>query len=1764
MRKGLALLLLSAWALGQSLTLKATVPGAELGWAVTGLEAWLLPEGGPVKVEVYSPGFDPTDYRSALKGQEELGDERYDGGQGEVEALFRLERRGEVLREARFGVEPHRWVTLWEGPLPQEPHLLSSAFKGLGKNAFVYRISGARLVLDDAPQLLDVYSIGLTLRQLPPERGGWVELLALEAERPFTVHFYDEDGPQELESKAVYPGFEETRPVSGDLEWIPYTLRQAGVVRFLFRQPPTAKQYSNTLAFRAEACLEALPGRFKAVPPGRVETSVVDPQGNPLPLPIKAEGRRFRPELPPGHRLLQVEGEGAVRIGEGWAEVGCPGGKVRFVVEPPKATLEVEALLLQDRTLPARLTLHVNGTPQRLEGQARLDLQPGRHTLRWETPGLIPLDPLPQEVSLAPRETQRLQVRFRPQVDLTLEPKHQEVRRGERGRLTLQATTPYPGLLPAELALDLPPELTPLGPTRLSGPLGAGRPLTLEVPFRAENGGSLLARGSLLPYGLERTAEVRVFLPAALTLKKEALTPEVPAGGEARFGLTVANEGDEPAQATLIDRFLDKEVRIEVALGPREGRTYTLAFPLPESAQGTLVNQAQLGQLKAEASVRVLRPEARLAREQAHRVYLPGEVVEVRLRVKNPGEAPLHYRLTDRCPDGFTPLSQPTFEGLLSPGEERVHTYRLRVEFGPEVEGVCQAELTGNAERRQAQTPIARRLLKLSKVAEPARILEGGEGRFLLWVENPADHEVEVKLRDVPDPALGLLLEEKILRLAPGEVWKGEVPFRAPAPGRYRNTLQAQIGEALATFPAEAVVESLPLLVPERISTLSLRYQVEGPGGSLLLAHTPPEGSAYIPGSARLNGLPLEDPRRLEDGRLAWRLPFPGGKAQGEVTYQVRHQRALPPLSEPQLTLVALDREIPLKGTLTLKDYERGRPLEGERPGLIREPKEGAILGERARLVVQAPMGPIEVLLNGKPVPKELLGEAQYDERAGVQRLAYYGLPLEEGRNILEVVTPGAYDRVEVFRPGSPVKLVAEPVRAVADGRTPLEFRLKAVDALGLPSGFGFVTLEADPEPIAADASPLEPGYQVLLKDGVAQVLLKPLPTPREVALRYRFGRLEGSLTLQPKGPTSTLWLAQASLTLGYDLAQGQPYLQGLGRAYGEGPLLRGSFQGALDTTGDLARTPDPRFLPLTGSGTEAKRPLASDDPVAFRYMEGGLALSYERAPLGPNLPEATALRLRALGPLEAEAFLGLLPMGRVEEEIVPDGGSSYRLRFLPKPGSLALYLREGARETLLQEGKDYILDRATGHLHLARPLLPFTPDFAPVRLLAVYAPESAPREALAYGLSAGYKEGAFRARLGAAYYEGWRFGGEVGYEAGGNRALLTYRQEEGKPPTFGLTLAYREGPLEARGDLRYAFGNAPEGQARLAYDLGPLALALEQSGPKTALAAEAKLGGPFRAGAGVGYDWGLKSTFLLARLAYQEGEDRLALSYYTPGEGELSARFGLAPGLFLEGGLRYREELAGSLGLKSTLGGANLALSYELPTASGEGNRARFGLEAPLPLDERWSLNLTAGLAYKLDTEEGQSALGLGLRYRTEDFVATLAGEWASGRLLFRAGAAGTPAEDQALALDLTLEALPETKLGFSVSYALWAEGFTLLTHHLYKEGTLEGQTLANLHGRDFSVRPSLLYRYPFGDLEGSALEVGLGGTYLFGAFGFGGNLYYGFLPLLGEGSGAFSLEGTWRALEGFWLSLGYTFGETAFRRPGPYLRLDLFGGGR
>jgi hypothetical protein len=124
------------------------------------------------------------------------------------------------------------------------------------------------------------------------------------------------------------------------------------------------------------------------------------------------------------------------------------------------------------------------------------------------------------------------------------------------------------------------------------------------------------------------------------------------------------------------------------------------------------------------------------------------------------------------------------------------------------------------------------------------------------------------------------------------------------------------------------------------------------------------------------------------------------------------------------------------------------------------------------------------------------------------------------------------------------------------------------------------------------------------------------------------------------------------------------------------------------------------------------------------------------------------------------------------------------------------------------------------------------------------------------------------------------------------------------------------------------------------------------------------------------------------------------------------------------------------------------------------------------------------------------------------------------------------------------------------------------LLTYHRLAwetEPVLEGETLLAYHQPGFQLRPGFAYRVKPQDPVANTYQVGLGGNlYPTERFGLGGALYYLFQPGTGGNRFAFSVEGSFRVLEGLWLNLGYGFGETLFQPEGLYLRLDFFGGSR
>ncbi len=1768
------------------------VPGTELGWESAKLNLVLrVAEKTQVKLSVFSPGFDPQDYRSP----NELGDERYDQSDAPLKTLIRIfDDQGQVRLRREFGVEPHRWHKLMDGALAPGDYLIEIEFFGNGKNALAFKLEAdpARAKLEITPGSMQTYNVhGEKLRfPFSVEKRDW--------SAPITVGIYDGDGPEELLVRVQKPGgSDQSLPTPGNGAWVRYRLDEAGTYRFGFSQPKTAKQYTNTVGFKVFL--------------GPVKVHVVDEQGSPVKgAEYKITGYYDRAvslsRVPDGWELVKTESEYGMPISQKRVLFGPGGGAVTYVLRRPVGEAVVSASVRCDgQSWPVPLTLQIGDKKVALSeaGTALVGLPAGEYPVKVDVAGATV--EAPAKVRVVPGKTSNLNISLQPQLKTELQLESDTVAVGNGVVARARVSTAFPYDLPAELRLELPAGVSADGNPAVSGPLSATRPLTLSARLSSEEVGEYQIKAVATPCAATAVATLKALRPAQITVTKQAVEPRIRLGDVARFVISLENHGQQSGRVRVVDKLpagiRGKGLDEYVVLNPGETRRFEVSGKTTKA--GELVNTVRVfdeqGRLagEARAGVTVEQAQVALTRSLDKRVVVPGETVEVCLQVSNPGSLPVSYRLTDSYPDWLEPEGSPSFAGELDPGQQREHCYAAKVRFGSAVQGRFTASLTSDAGAPKATDEIRRVPLGLAKTAIPQRVLVGEEAVFKVTLSNPTDHALSVRLLDTPAAGLGMQQVEEVVELAASELRTFEYTAKPDKTGSLENKVSAYVNGSPAAFPAKASLEVLPPLQPRRISEIKLPFQVDGAGGGLLIAHQPPAGAAYQPGSSRLDGKPIPEPRVSKEGRLIWKIPY---QKQGVLTYAVEHEKALPMLGQPDLTLLAGDRELPLVGGVSLEDYRRAKPIErGSRQGMIREPLPGTVYSQAdsTKVVVVAPYGAeVKLTVNGVPVGEDRLGEAQYDAQAGVQKLNYYAVPLQAGRNLIAVDAGGRHDEVEVFRAGRPERLQVVPVEAVADGRTPIRLRIESMDAAGLASGMGFVTVESSVEPMIADANLHESGYQVLLENGAAELVLWPLVTPGEVTIKMLKDQLVYTSRIYVPGPADTLWTAQGSITVRYN---GTVEVGGQARGYIETPLAGGTLQGAVGVGGRVdagavyvqpglsnRHGPTKRF-PLAGSGSGSKLPLESDDGVAFKYDRNNFSVGYYKTSLSllgvSGLPRATALVLQTRGDLEAGAFVTLLPSSMVADEIVPDGTSIYRLSHAVKPGSEKVVLRAGSVETELVPLRDYVIDYPSGHITLSRSLWPTDEGAVPVRLLVEYAPADSPRDTLAYGAGVRYKLGAFSFGAAAATLDRgttWKFGAELAYQTQAFNIALRYTLDGGNS-VVGLSAAGREGGIEVSGNLRY--DGTLQGKLRVAAKVGEGGkVAVEHRGSSTsnrsALLYEHRIGS-ISGGLGVGYEWNTTSFSALGRLGYSAGGLKLTATHrqsfsVAPSLSTLNVSYAFDANLKGEGELAYEwgTGLSGSFGLKQRLGPANLSISYALPNASGSGNRARFGIRAPLPLSDKLTLDLSAGYDRSLDSGDYQAAAGVGLRYKTDDLTATVGVEGAlsgsGSKVTLRTGAAGKLDDRQTVSFDANYVFAGEPHGRFTLAYAYRGRALQVLTYHrLINEGgtSLEGELAPTWHpSLSFQLRPSGAYRVSLSDPAASLYQIGLGANYHFTSYlGIGGGVYYLWQPALSNLATAFSIEGSLRVIDPVWLNVGYTFGGftglTPEARPGVYLRLDL-----
>lgn len=239
-----AALITSAAAQDIATSLPLTSVGDKLMWTVGDQDLKLVVGASSrVKLDLYSPQFDPQDYRSATY----YGDESYaDPSVHSTFSLIKLSKvEGQsdtetVIKTQDFGRGAQDWQTFLNQDLAAGEYTLRVQTEGNGKNTFALRLNSISAAIQS-----DHLNVNIHSRE-------WVPALNVVGKGgKLDIRMYDGDGPTELSAELrdaagkVYPvkvseqlGFEDIK--------VP---EAAGNYTLYLKQPGGEKQFSNTVGF---------------------------------------------------------------------------------------------------------------------------------------------------------------------------------------------------------------------------------------------------------------------------------------------------------------------------------------------------------------------------------------------------------------------------------------------------------------------------------------------------------------------------------------------------------------------------------------------------------------------------------------------------------------------------------------------------------------------------------------------------------------------------------------------------------------------------------------------------------------------------------------------------------------------------------------------------------------------------------------------------------------------------------------------------------------------------------------------------------------------------------------------------------------------------------------------------------------------------------------------------------------------------------------------------------------------------------------------------------------------------------------------------------------------------------------------------------------------------------------------------------------------------------------------------------------------------
>ncbi|MFN8509906.1 MAG: hypothetical protein U0Z75_05015 [Deinococcaceae bacterium] len=919
------------------------------------------------------------------------------------------------------------------------------------------------------------------------------------------------------------------------------------------------------------------------------------------------------------------------------------------------------------------------------------------------------------------------------------------------------------------------------------------------------------------------------------------------------------------------------------------------------------------------------------------------------------------------------------------------------------------------------------------------------------------------------------------------------------------------------------VADQTRILEPEPsvLGSLTLGVDLALPAGvsSVVVAQSLPKGVYYIPGSSRLGGLPLVDPVRGKQGVWYWAIPIDRTEELRslKLTFSV-DVAELSDIPEPSLELnfgSGGNGRWVSQGNIDRLDLEQAKlPSLAQNMGRIKMPLQGSVFRDRDQVsaTVEGRLDEdLRLFLNGEPVLETQVGRRVENDETNTLTLDFVGLPLKEGKNELRV----GQETIEVFFVGVPVRFEVIPIQLQADGFTPLELKIRALDAQGLATRGGFVTLDSNLEPLDADANPKEGGYQLQLIDGEATVKLRPQTLPVGLDLSVALGTLEQKVHFDVRPKQTRVALGMASLVAAFD-----PLAFDLsGRGYFEGPIGDGKlyivaagrvraeqkdafnlvFKKQLLPTDEKATT----GYTVYGDAAQSSAPIQGIDPIALRYEHPSFRLQYAQDSLPIDAltvgGQWTALSVQTLGDVAFSGFAAAVPDSTVRETLNPDGTRLLRLKQFPMEygsESIEQVVRDattGAElsRKKLERLKDYTLDSETGLLEFARPPSPVDTASNPQVLEVVYRSQDPMKQRFWVGgaqlkanLGQGWTASAATVSLRETGSENvWTSGGYLKYAQGKSALEFKAAWSDGYlVSAFGRTeIGGLNASLQLR-DQQKEYGGVGRGvvgrdvTAEVQYPVAGWTLRakgnVSQRPEKTVGSAE--LGADYKQ-TPLTFGFGAQQKFLdesgtslTGQTAYDFSGVHLGVNHTQKlndgsATSEFSARYALTPqiNVVAQDSFAWGVSNRASVGLENRFGNSNFKVSYDLPNGSDSGNRARFGADTLLNLSPQWSLNLGGNATLGLEQQPLEWSATTSLRYAVPNLNAGIGVDVSrqsdKTKWVFREGLTGDLGSGWSVGLDGLSEVSGNSGNRFAVSLASRQSEWNALGYVRFSQGSFK-----------------------------------------------------------------------------------------------------------